>query len=96
MIRVKRQKPIFMLVGNKCDKVADREVSRAEGAALARTFGCDFMETSAKTAVNVESLFMTLVRALRATKEAETGPPGTSRNSQDNEPGKKKIKCIIL
>src|SRR5258706_13863894 len=50
MMRVKRQKPIFMLVGNKCDKQYEREVSREEGLAMARNFGCEFMETSAKTA----------------------------------------------
>src|ERR1700734_1548125 len=57
MLRVKRQKPIFMLVGNKCDKTYEREVSKDEGVALARSFGCSFMETSAKTAHNVELLF---------------------------------------
>lgn len=96
MIRVKRQKPIFMLVGNKSDKVADREVPRSEGAAKARDWGCEFMETSAKTANNVENLFMSLVRSLRATKEEST-PPGTGpRNLQDRETGKKKNKCIIF
>ena len=35
MLRVKRNRPIFVLVGNKCDKTYEREVSREEGAALA-------------------------------------------------------------
>ena len=68
MLRVKRQKPIFMLVGNKCDKTYEREVSEDEGVALARSFGCSFMETSAKTAYNVELLFINLVRMLRNTQ----------------------------
>ncbi|KAH9996593.1 ras family-domain-containing protein [Russula vinacea] len=50
MLRVKRQKPIFMLVGNKADKQLEREVTREEGMQLAREFGCEFLETSAKTA----------------------------------------------
>jgi len=75
MLRVKRTKPIFMLVGNKCDKSYDREVSREEGMEMARTFDCDFLETSAKTGVNVERLFTLLVRKLRETRQ-EGSPPG--------------------
>ncbi|KAJ3327686.1 cytochrome c oxidase subunit 1 [Blyttiomyces sp. JEL0837] len=44
----------LMLVGNKCDKVGEREVSREEGYHLARRLRCEFIETSAKTCVNVE------------------------------------------
>jgi len=44
MRRVKRGDPIFMLVGNKCDKTYEREVSKEEGAALAKEFGCEFIE----------------------------------------------------
>ncbi|KAG6866815.1 hypothetical protein C0991_008751 [Blastosporella zonata] len=75
MRRVKRGDPIFMLVGNKCDKAYEREVSKDEGAALARQFGCEFIETSAKTAQNVERLFTNLVRALRQTRTIEPGIP---------------------
>ena len=71
MLKVKRTKPVFMLVGNKCDKQYEREVSRDEGANMARNFGCEFLETSAKTATNVELLFTTLVRLLRRTKQTE-------------------------
>jgi GTPase KRas protein len=73
MLRVKRQKPIFMLVGNKADKQLEREVTREEGMQLAREFGCEFLETSAKTAQNVERLFTNLVRSLRNTKQTEQG-----------------------
>ncbi|KAF8147356.1 ras protein [Mycena galopus ATCC 62051] len=71
--RAKRGSPILLLVGNKCDRPLDREVSREEGAALARQFGCDFFETSAKTGLNVERVFTTLVRSLRKTKAISTG-----------------------
>lgn len=69
MLRVKRQKPIFLLVGNKSDKTDEREVAKDEGIALARSFGCPFMETSAKTTHNVELLFANLVRVLRNTQQ---------------------------
>ncbi|PCH33412.1 ras protein [Wolfiporia cocos MD-104 SS10] len=95
MLKVKRQKPVFMLVGNKCDKQYEREVSREEGAALARNFGCDFLETSAKTAVNVERLFVDLVRLLRQTKQQEQGMQGSSRPPKEKEK-KKGVKCIIM
>ncbi|KAJ3541217.1 hypothetical protein NM688_g6115 [Phlebia brevispora] len=93
MLKVKRQKPVFMLVGNKCDKTTEREVSREEGIQMARNFGCEFMETSAKTAMNVERLFTTLVRLLRQSKQAEQGTPGQARPVEKE---KKKGKCIIL
>ena len=87
MRRVKRGEPIFMLVGNKCDKTHEREVSEEEGAAMARNFGCNFIETSAKTAQNIEHLFMDLVRALRQTRLEAGG----------SVPTKTKLgKCIIM
>ncbi|KAK0473228.1 ras protein [Armillaria novae-zelandiae] len=95
MRRVKRGDPIFMLVGNKCDKYQEREVSREEGAALARQFGCEFIETSAKTAQNVERLFMNLVRALRQTRSLEAGPVSGS-GAPPKQKEKKSTKCIIV
>ena len=72
MTKVKRH-PVFMLVGNKCDKQHEREVSRAEGVQLAQQLGCQILETSAKTAMNIERLFTSLVRLLRQAKEREQG-----------------------
>ena len=92
MLRVKRNRPIFVLVGNKCDKTYEREVSREEGAALARSFGCEFLETSAKTSHNVERLFTNLVRALRQTRAAEAGPAVPARTGERE----KKRRCIIM
>jgi GTPase KRas len=93
MRRVKRGDPIFMLVGNKCDKTYEREVSKEEGAALARSFGCEFIETSAKTAQNVERLFTNLVRALRQTRNIDAGQPV---GAPARQPKDKKSRCIIL
>ena len=91
MLRVKRQKPIFMLVGNKADKQLEREVTREEGMQLAKEFGCEFLETSAKTAQNVERLFTNLVRNLRSTKTTEQGvvPPPRIRETR-------RTRCIIM
>ncbi|GBE78121.1 Ras-like protein [Sparassis crispa] len=70
----------------------EREVSREDGAALARSFGCEFLETSAKTAHNVERLFIYLVRLLRSTKQQEQGLQGPGRVQKEE----KKRKCIIM
>lgn len=49
---------VIMLIGNKCDLDSRREVRREEGEAFAREHGLIFMETSAKTAANVEEAFI--------------------------------------
>eukprot|EP00758_Cryptobia_borreli_P008459 Tbor_TRINITY_DN5390_c1_g2::TRINITY_DN5390_c1_g2_i1::g.5140::m.5140/K07877/RAB2A; Ras-related protein Rab-2A len=48
----------IMLIGNKCDLETKRQVSTAEGAAFAKENGLVFMETSAKTAHNVDDAFL--------------------------------------
>ncbi|KAF8215489.1 ras protein [Mycena galopus ATCC 62051] len=89
--RIKRKHPILVLVGNKADKAYEREVSKEEGLTLARKFGCEFIETSAKTGQNVEQVFTSLVRALRQTRTLE---PGSAPNLV--RPREEKRKCIIL
>ncbi|KAL9126185.1 MAG: hypothetical protein Q9217_004729 [Psora testacea] len=54
-----------MLVGNKSDRVTDREVTTQEGSALAKEMGCQFVEASAKNSINVERAFYDVVRSLR-------------------------------
>ncbi|KAJ7169549.1 ras protein [Mycena filopes] len=79
---------IFILVGNKCDKAYDRQVSKEEGAALALRFGVEFMETSGKTAQNVERVFTTLVRALRRAASLESQAAEVASN-------KSRKTCVI-
>ena len=91
MRRVKRGDPIFMLVGNKCDKTYEREVSKEEGAALAHQFGCEFFETSAKTGQNVDRLFMSLIHSLRqahSIKPVASAPAKRERRSR--------LKCVVM
>ncbi|KAJ7188777.1 small GTPase superfamily [Mycena filopes] len=87
--RIKKDEPILILVGNKCDLGVRREVPKAEGEALARQFGCAFMETSARSALNVERALFTLVRALRAARGPLAGVAPTAKKE-------KKTKCTIL
>ena len=77
--------PPIMLVGNKSDKVTEREVSTQEGHALARELGCEFVEASAKNCVNVERAFFEVVRLLR--RQRNTPGAGTRRNTGPGDPG---------
>ena len=46
----------IMLIGNKCDLDSRRAVSFKEGEEFAQQHGLIFLETSAKTAANVEAV----------------------------------------
>jgi len=48
---------VITLVGNKNDKVQDRQVSYEEGNAFASRYGLHFLETSAVTGHNVDEAF---------------------------------------
>lgn len=71
----------IMLVGNKSDRVTEREVSTQEGHALARELGCEFVEASAKNCINVEKAFFDVVRIIRRQNAGAYGPtPSRSAN----------------
>ncbi|KAG1838805.1 small GTPase superfamily [Suillus subalutaceus] len=97
LVKVKHQKPIFILVANKCDVTHEREVSYKEGLALAQRFGCKFLETSARTAYNVELLFTNIVQALRPPKWIESGTVGTlgGKPPKDHRDCKK-CRCVVM
>ncbi|THU83007.1 ras protein [Dendrothele bispora CBS 962.96] len=80
---------IMMVVGNKSDMVSERKVSTEEGAELARQFGCEFIETSAKTTQNVELPFTTLIRALRQTTKMDNDSVKSKRKKHG-------AACIIV
>lgn len=99
----------IMLVGNKSDRVTEREVSTQEGHALARELGCEFVEASAKNCVNVERAFFEVVRLLRRQRNLPrnntgTGDPGDAgmgqrdgaRGQKKKANGKKRGGCVIL
>jgi len=54
----------LVLVGNKCDKKEERQVSTADGKAVAKQWNCYFLETSAKQAINIDRTFEELVRQI--------------------------------
>jgi small GTP-binding protein len=54
----------IMLVGNKIDMNNKREVSYNEGLTLAKAYGLSFLETSAKTNTNVDTIFISLAHSI--------------------------------
>jgi len=93
ILRVKDESKVPMvLVGNKSDLEHERVVATSEGSDLAKTYGnVPFLETSAKTRVNVEESFFTLVRQIR---EARKGP--TNANTKGSKSGKKGLKASLM
>ncbi|XP_075702526.1 ras-related protein Rab-37 isoform X2 [Rhinoderma darwinii] len=85
---------VIMLLGNKCDVTTGRVVRTEDGESLAKEYGIPFMETSAKTGVNVELAFMAIAREL---KQRSSSPD--ERKFQINqyiESQKKKSNCCGL
>ncbi|KAJ9077316.1 RAS2 protein [Entomophthora muscae] len=83
----------MILVGNKADKLTEREVSREEGVAMARKLNADFIESSAKACINVEKAFYQLVRLIREEQGVKETP---KKSSSINKAGKKSRKCEIF
>ncbi|NWI29284.1 RAB42 protein, partial [Sula dactylatra] len=55
----------FVLVGHKCDLVAERAVSAEEAGRLAASLGMAFVETSARNNLNVELVFQMLAGGIQ-------------------------------
>lgn len=54
----------MILVSNKYHKITEHEVSREEGINMTRKLGCEFIECSSKTNVNIEKAFCTVIRMI--------------------------------
>ncbi|XP_076453593.1 ras-related protein Rab-37-like isoform X4 [Babylonia areolata] len=66
---------VIMLLGNKCDSTSERVIRKEDGERLAREYGVAFMETSAKTGVNVDLAFMAVARDLKMKKTRRPNEP---------------------
>ncbi|KAG4304752.1 hypothetical protein PORY_001805 [Pneumocystis oryctolagi] len=54
-----------ILVGNKCDWEERRVISEEQGQNLAQEYGIPFLETSAKSNINVDNVFFSLARDIK-------------------------------
>ena len=75
----------MILVGNKSDLEAIREVSLEEGKNKAKNYNCGFMEVSAKTKSNLNEMFYEMINRL-----------DRIYNKEDQKVKKKKKQCIIF
>lgn len=83
----------LILVGNKVDMESNRKVSKEEAQNLAAQWGdgVRYVETSAKTRLNVDLVFQDLMRELMMRKKMD------SKSSNNlNKPKKKKKRCTLL
>ena len=64
-----------LLVGNKCDLASKRAVPTEQAAAFAEGLGVKFLETSAKSAINVEKAFATIAREIASFYKVDAEPP---------------------
>ena len=90
ILRVKGTEKIpVILVGNKVDMESQREVSQQEAENLAQSWGIGYIETSAKTRVNVDEAYTKLlVEIIRSKQDSEQQP--------SKKKHKKKKKCVLL
>ncbi|KAM4692529.1 ras-related protein Rab-37 [Rhinophrynus dorsalis] len=65
---------VIMLLGNKCDMTSGRVVRTEDGELLAKEYGVPFMETSAKTGMNVELAFLAAAKELKQRSSQPSQP----------------------
>nr|AAT39341.1 Ras-related protein RAP1 [Oikopleura dioica] len=94
ILRVKDAEDVpLILIGNKCDLEGERAVGREQGQALARSWGnVQFMETSAKSKINVREMFDDLVRQINRQGGKKQNQKGSKKQKADGDGGC----CVIV
>jgi len=80
-----------LLVGNKADLIEEKQVPEDTAQRFAEKLSIPFLETSAKTATNVDAAFLTMAKELIKTREKQNNDPSqkvTLRPVQPNKPKK--------
>ncbi|XP_075939334.1 ras-related protein Rab-8B isoform X2 [Anarhichas minor] len=88
-----------MILGNKCDMNDKRQVSKERGEKLAIDYGIKFLETSAKSSINVEEGFLTLGRDIMTRlnrKMNDNNPSGGSVKITESKNKKSFFRCSLL
>ncbi|XP_039112743.1 ras-related protein Rab-5C [Hyaena hyaena] len=87
---------VIALAGNKADLASKRAVEFQEAQAYAEDNSLLFMETSAKTAMNVNEIFMAIAKKLPKNEpQNAAGTPGRNRgvDLQENNPASRSQCC---
>uniref|UniRef100_A0A8C5QLQ8 Ras-related protein Rab-1 n=1 Tax=Leptobrachium leishanense TaxID=445787 RepID=A0A8C5QLQ8_9ANUR len=79
-----------VLLGNKCDKEDERQVSKERGEKLAWECGIPFFETSAKDNINIDKAFLILSEAIYSKRSSLL----TDHNVVNLREPKKKLSCL--
>jgi len=74
-----------LLIGNKSDKEDQRTVTKEEGETYAQELQMPFLETSAKSASNVEAAFLAMAQQLIAIQEKNNANNANASNNSGNE-----------
>ncbi|XP_056272156.1 ras-related protein Rab-8B [Pseudoliparis swirei] len=91
-----------MVLGNKCDMNDRRQVSKDRGEKLAIDYGVKFLETSAKSSLNVEEAFYNIGRDILhnlRSKTADNNAGGSGKAVKITDKKSKRItffKCSLL
>ena len=73
---------VIALAGNKADLAAKRQVEVADAQTYAEENGLIFMETSAKTAMNVNDIFMAIAKKLPKNQDTSNAGRGRGNDGQ--------------
>merc|ERR1711998_564925 len=87
---------VKILLGNKCDMPDKKMVTYEQGENLAKEFGIQFFETSAKQNVKVDDAFTAIARAIKDRKPVNTTTTNSGAVSlpeETDKPAKKKSCC---
>jgi len=76
-----------MILGNKCDMEDSRVVAKERGEAIATEHGIKFLETSAKTNINIERAFHELAEAILNKTPGRDPAEFPDRVNVDRRPG---------
>lgn len=75
---------MIILVGNKIDNAEKRQVGTEEGQAKAKELDVMFIETSAKTGINIKQLFKNLAENLPGNDGMQTLKGGDGGGTMGN------------
>lgn len=91
-----------MILGNKCDMNDKRQVSKERGEKLAIDYGIKFLETSAKSSMNVEEAFFILARDImtklnrKMNDSNSSGAGGPVKITENRSKKASFFRCLLL